>query len=693
VTVYKKMQAGTKARVYGLVKAPKYNGKTGEMVGLDPDTGRYWIQFDDGGERMKLKRDNVMAIEHNEEVGGPPSVGKGTLQGVLSKLVAINKSSACAVLKSHSGRKFQAFDFYDEGEQDPLGHGRHKIQYAVSENRDQAEAFLRGETIEYLECSNKVADTIADDVRKNDDGEVLTDLASGLQLIQSYLSVEAGALPDNGGLLICNGLCYCAEHRREVCAACCTDHRITNRLAELDQGIPHPKAFNIASRLVDDERRKNALARMAPEAGEVQGEVKLPTQYDKKKLLASGLDPTSLPLWAKNAQGQVAQSFQQSFSFREIWNDKPSDDPMYDMRQTLLAIAGSCDEAGPIPRFIIQDEAKTAAMMIDVLEIRAAESRDWDGVDEKFREGLEDAPDKESDPVLVVRYIYNTAASMSREVVESIDASLKAMPPGHPMASIPTILPAVNLLHELLKKSTARLDASFVKQAQRTTCKWKGWQISVLQPVHKAKVKDTTKSHECCLKCGKTNAKMNVCSKCKVAKYCSKDCQKSHWKQHKSTCTPPEAKDGAEVATVNLSVSGLPDEMLKMAGNTDELYSMNVNNDAGMGSRKVGKLNTTGKHDAKKDRMFVVKVQVPMSLQGPSGQRDMGTGSMMCYDAKQKLNVHISERNCPDARRLASAIRSRGGHPQGLKAYLNAYVTAENELKILYHEMLPMQPW
>jgi len=133
------MQAGTKARVYGLIKSPEYNGKAGEMVGLDPETGRYWIQFDEGGERLKLKRSNVMAIEHREEVGGAPPIGQGTIQGVLAKLVAINKRNACAILQSHSGRKFQAFDFYDQGHQDPLN--RHKIQYAVSNNRGQVHHF------------------------------------------------------------------------------------------------------------------------------------------------------------------------------------------------------------------------------------------------------------------------------------------------------------------------------------------------------------------------------------------------------------------------------------------------------------------------------------------------------------------------------------------------------------------------
>ena len=146
------------------------------------------------------------------------------------------------------------------------------------------------------------------------------------------------------------------------------------------------------------------------------------------------------------------------------------------------------------------------------------------------------------------------------------------------------------------------------------------------------------------------------------------------------------SKAGAEVATVNVDVSGLPEEILNSG---KDLYVRSMN------SGKTEKLNKTGKQNARKDKMFMVKVQVAMfdPAMAILDQMDMDIGSMRCYDAKRKLDVHISERNCPEAKQLDSAIRTRGGHPQGLKAYLNAYVTPENELKILYHEMLPMQQW
>lgn len=41
-----------------------------------------------------------------------------------------------------------------------------------------------------------------------------------------------------------------------------------------------------------------------------------------------------------------------------------------------------------------------------------------------------------------------------------------------------------------------------------------------------------------CSNCGKMNAKLNSCSACCIVKYCSKECQKEHWKKvHKEQCT------------------------------------------------------------------------------------------------------------------------------------------------------------
>jgi hypothetical protein len=40
----------------------------------------------------------------------------------------------------------------------------------------------------------------------------------------------------------------------------------------------------------------------------------------------------------------------------------------------------------------------------------------------------------------------------------------------------------------------------------------------------------------CCQNCGEYRSSMNRCGKCKVASYCSRECQVSHWKLHKERC-------------------------------------------------------------------------------------------------------------------------------------------------------------
>ena len=63
-----------------------------------------------------------------------------------------------------------------------------------------------------------------------------------------------------------------------------------------------------------------------------------------------------------------------------------------------------------------------------------------------------------------------------------------------------------------------------------------GWSVSVLQPVAKeADVAPAAK--DVCAKCGKAGEKLLNCSRCKVQKYCSKECQLAHWQtKHQFEC-------------------------------------------------------------------------------------------------------------------------------------------------------------
>jgi len=50
-----------------------------------------------------------------------------------------------------------------------------------------------------------------------------------------------------------------------------------------------------------------------------------------------------------------------------------------------------------------------------------------------------------------------------------------------------------------------------------------------------------------CSNCGKHWTRLLICSVCKFARYCSKECQKENWKEHKKVCRPPEPKETKKV--------------------------------------------------------------------------------------------------------------------------------------------------
>jgi hypothetical protein len=50
--------------------------------------------------------------------------------------------------------------------------------------------------------------------------------------------------------------------------------------------------------------------------------------------------------------------------------------------------------------------------------------------------------------------------------------------------------------------------------------------------------KESTKSHHCnnCSTKETVSGEFNICSVCKLVRYCSRNCQKKHWDEHKTLC-------------------------------------------------------------------------------------------------------------------------------------------------------------
>jgi len=100
---------------------------------------------------------------------------------------------------------------------------------------------------------------------------------------------------------------------------------------------------------------------------------------------------------------------------------------------------------------------------------------------------------------------------------------------------------AMDMFVSLLDENRSRLAIS-QEDKDTTNLKYytkkapKGWKFSILRPV------DPTKPSglKMCPNCDKPATR--TCSQCKIVGYCSRDCQKAQWKEHKKICIPASSR-------------------------------------------------------------------------------------------------------------------------------------------------------
>ncbi|KIM24497.1 hypothetical protein M408DRAFT_232258 [Serendipita vermifera MAFF 305830] len=182
-----------------------------------------------------------------------------------------------------------------------------------------------------------------------------------------------------------------------------------------------------------------------------------------------------------------------------------------------------------------------------------------------------------------------------------------------------------------------------------------------------------------CVVCGKSGTVMK-CEKCRVARYCSVGCQRTHWRNgHSRECVPFEDPE----ATIVFKFTRMPSTTMIP---TAALRNQVMGEPLAEGSKaKKGKDKMTTIYSSPTPgvlgKTVIVKVQLPLR----------GRGFMAVYNKSKEFTCQLDSNGQEEEySRLEKIIREKG--MMGLKGYFMAEI-GEDTIKIKASEILANQPW
>ncbi|KAJ3484461.1 hypothetical protein NLI96_g5628 [Meripilus lineatus] len=188
-----------------------------------------------------------------------------------------------------------------------------------------------------------------------------------------------------------------------------------------------------------------------------------------------------------------------------------------------------------------------------------------------------------------------------------------------------------------------------------------------------------------CNSCGKEGVSLKQCGKCHSARYCSVECQRSHWRTHKKTCKPfteentvtlkPFYHAGAQIMSTSDTIRNL------MGIPTDPVPPKN---------KRADRAPSESTFSPSQPKSLIIKVQVPYSPLGSGAPTS--TAPLMVYNKKRDFACMIRMGDNPDGyRRVCQVVRDQG--IGGAKAYFAAELKSRNELVVKVGEVLATQPF
>lgn len=191
--------------------------------------------------------------------------------------------------------------------------------------------------------------------------------------------------------------------------------------------------------------------------------------------------------------------------------------------------------------------------------------------------------------------------------------------------------------------------------------------------VRKAKNKlQYAEQRSICVYCQLTNIDTMKCGRCKIATYCTKECQKAHWKEHKKQCCPEETPAGEKAATNEIIIKPVTGQEMF---NTDTYQKLVVF--SGKPPKGVAV-----------NELFDIKVQLSISRGGLFMAEYIVDlkGDFMLYNKERDVMMYVNDKACAKKRQLGELVASYAPC-NGQKAYFRAKVNEQGHLVVITDPM------
>ncbi|KAK1232750.1 hypothetical protein PQX77_004108 [Marasmius sp. AFHP31] len=278
---------------------------------------------------------------------------------------------------------------------------------------------------------------------------------------------------------------------------------------------------------------------------------------------------------------------------------------LVDLRASLLSIAGAIDSLGDV-HVVMQDKDEASATCFRVVEVRNINSV----------------------PMIIILYSRATRNAPIGNIpiwaVEPLRSSK--------LLQVTATLEEQTLMLSFLHANSKRLAPEYqpARKAEENT-----FVPSFILPVGSISQVDLGRlsSDSGCVVCGEKGSKK--CKGCFSVRYCGSDCQKSHWREHKTFC---KTLTGGTWQDVTFSV--VPEG--EQSG-TDSLRYLNVHasyNPLAQNLYDAAVESPAGCPNVHGDAAFLIKIQ---------RHTDRETSHMLIYDRQRSLQVHLNRSEDPQS--------------------------------------------